>query len=235
MPPSDGDSGIPPSKIGAGGDSGKRFLPECGGRAVLDSMTDRSQEPTVPAPHDSPQNQTSLYEAYLDQVRDFFATVERDPQAAEDLMQELHVRVLRFPQDQTLQDPLAYLFRMAWNVFNDAIERARLRREHTVICDPNKLERFVREQGYGANLWMRDLSGTIDTGDEIARVLRRLKPRERNAVILHFRDGLTYKEIAKQLGVTEHAVKKYICKALKLFREHFGIRIPAKSPGLPKL
>jgi DNA-directed RNA polymerase specialized sigma24 family protein len=37
-------------------------------------------------------------------------------------------------------------------------------------------------------------------------------------LILQYRDGLSYEEIAERLGVTTHAVKKYVMQGLALCR-----------------
>ncbi|HVC16209.1 MAG TPA: sigma-70 family RNA polymerase sigma factor, partial [Rhodanobacter sp.] len=49
-------------------------------------------------------------------------------------------------------------------------------------------------------------------------VLDRLPPRCKAVMLMQHRDGMSYEEIAAQLGVSNHMVKKYVVKALALCR-----------------
>jgi len=44
------------------------------------------------------------------------------------------------------------------------------------------------------------------------------------AVIRQYRDNKSYKDIAVELGVSVHTVKKYVMRALNHFRMHFSAR-----------
>lgn len=50
-------------------------------------------------------------------------------------------------------------------------------------------------------------------------VCRDLSGRERDSVLLHFREGLTYDKAGELLGVTKSAVQQYAAKALRKLRE----------------
>jgi RNA polymerase sigma-70 factor (ECF subfamily) len=57
----------------------------------------------------------------------------------------------------------------------------------------------------------------LDAGQRVLRlrtVLAQLSPKCRAAVILQYRDGLSYQEIADRLEVSSHMVKKYLAQAL---------------------
>jgi RNA polymerase sigma-70 factor (ECF subfamily) len=49
---------------------------------------------------------------------------------------------------------------------------------------------------------------------ELDALLDRLSPRARSAFLLAQLDGLTYREIAARLGVSERMVKKYMAQAM---------------------
>lgn len=53
----------------------------------------------------------------------------------------------------------------------------------------------------------------------LSRILARLPPRCRAVLLMQHREGMSYKEIAKRLGVSTHMVKKYVVKALALCRD----------------
>lgn len=54
----------------------------------------------------------------------------------------------------------------------------------------------------------------VETLLEIDAMLNRLNPKARQAFLLAQIDGLTYREIATQLDVSERMVKKYMAAAM---------------------
>ena len=64
-----------------------------------------------------------------------------------------------------------------------------------------------------------DLEGRMA---RITQMIDALPPKPRAALVLQYRDGLTYEEIAERLGVTTHAVKKYVMQGLALCRKHLA-------------
>jgi len=57
---------------------------------------------------------------------------------------------------------------------------------------------------------------------ELAAALARLSPKQRAAVILHFRDGYTLKEVAETIGSTTAAVGVHLDRAKTRLRELLG-------------
>ena len=55
--------------------------------------------------------------------------------------------------------------------------------------------------------------------DALERVLRVMPPTRRKVIILHRRDGMTYSEIAAELGISVGMVKKHLAKGLARCRE----------------
>ena len=82
-------------------------------------------------------------------------------------------------------------------------------------------------------LYLLDLDTTIippDLFSEEARVLSEgigllVPPICREVVELHFRDGLTFREISLRLGVSETTVYKHLRHALQQLREHLKKRL----------
>jgi RNA polymerase sigma factor (sigma-70 family) len=188
----------------------------------------------VPAPDESTQPLLTLYEQYMAELRRFVASKAFDPHAVDDVMQDILVRLLQYPRDEPPDNPVAYLFTVARHVLSDVNSRARMRREHLVNCPPNELEEYVSEHTPGGQLCVSGDSDAMDT-EEIERVLNGLPAKVRRALILNRRDGLTYKQTAVRMRVSEHTAKKYICAGLKAVREHFngGISPPPVRPPKP--
>jgi len=149
------------------------------------------------------------------------------------VMQDILVRLLKYPTDELIDDPVAYLFTVARNVLHNANSGARTRREHLVDCPPDEIESYVSEHTRDDQLCVSGDSDALDT-EEIERVLNGLPSKVQVALILQRRDGLTYKQIAVRMRVTEHAVKKYICAGLKAIRAHFNGGMSSPPSRLPK-
>jgi RNA polymerase sigma factor (sigma-70 family) len=135
----------------------------------------------------------------------FYHRVRQRPDAAE-LAQEVYVRMLRINDVEAIRNPEAYLYTVASN----------LAKEHRVLEQRGANTVNVED---AAEL-LADVpppSGDIDTERRVKRlreVLGQLPPKCQAAVVMHYWRGMSYQEIAPQLGVSTHMVKKYLSQAL---------------------
>ena len=65
----------------------------------------------------------------------------------------------------------------------------------------------------------------------IYRAMERLPERCSQAFLLHRTSGLSYSEIAQELGVSVSSVEKYILQALKHCRAALAMYYEDKDPG----
>lgn len=172
----------------------------------------------------------NLEEAYLRyrlELRTFFQLNSRDPQSVDDLMQTMYLQLLKSRSDDAVHDPRNYLFRTAWNVLHLQNRRGAAERKHvTLSVDAAGLETLI---GRSNGLWVEDDTSTALTHAELERVLNQLPRSCQVALLRQYRDRRSYKEIAEELGVTVHAVKKYIMRALS----HFSIYFNSQRTGKP--
>jgi RNA polymerase sigma factor (sigma-70 family) len=54
---------------------------------------------------------------------------------------------------------------------------------------------------------------------QVAELIETLPAKFQAVLVLQYRDGLSYQEIATKLGVTTHAVEKYVMQGLALCRK----------------
>jgi RNA polymerase sigma-70 factor (ECF subfamily) len=164
-----------------------------------------------------PERRNDLLDAYMSRRDDlvrFFAARLRSMSAAEDLIQDLYLRVAPLEPDERLENPSAYLYRLASNLMLD-----RLRSE--------------RRAGARDSAWLH--SHQLDMGGEaladepsaeqsvagrqrlsqVARAISDLPPKTRRAFELHKLEGLTQEETARALGVSRKTVEKQISSALQ--------------------
>lgn len=152
------------------------------------------------------------YELYRSELKRFVARQSRAAQNVEDLVQEIYVQLLRFPPRETLREPQAYLYRIAWHVVNRANQRAR---QEPVTYDPSVLERL---SGQAGSLWSDEAGHELVAEQELSQALGQLPPGCQAAIVLFKRDGLSYKQIAVEMGISIHTVKKYIARAIAHFK-----------------
>lgn len=140
-------------------------------------------------------------------LKAYFVKRAPDGVDADDLVQDVFVRLARRGELSTIRQVEGYLFQTAANVLTDRLRsRAARRREDHV---PYRELDHAREDAS---------PDTVLMGREaLAQLLASLceLPERRRAVfVLHRFDGLRYGEIAKRLGISLSSVEKHMIKAL---------------------
>lgn len=128
----------------------------------------------------------------------------------DDLAREAFLRLLRYSDDTLIEHPQTYLFRIASNVASEWRERARNSRPHE-------------------DTWLEDLQ--VEPNDEpenivahallsehVRAAVDRLPQRQREVLLLHTNEGLTYTQIAKELGLTRRIVRRDLTRAYAQLR-----------------
>jgi RNA polymerase sigma-70 factor (ECF subfamily) len=144
---------------------------------------------------------------------------------AEDLVQDTLLRAfghwgLTHPE---IRDPRAYLLRTATNVWIDTLRR-RATEARASAANPA-----------GASTGETNPETSSDVRDAGARLLQRLSPQERAAVVLKEAFDMTLEEIAQLLATTTGAVKAALHRGRDRLREPEGTpasRRPVPSPEL---
>ena len=139
----------------------------------------------------------------------------------DDLAQEVYLRILRIPEPELVANPQAYLYRVAINAASEWVQRAAEALEHASepldqLASPHDPEREA---------------GITERDRRIREALAELPIASRTAVILHTRDGMTYKQIAVHMGVTRRAVKRYVANGYAALRARLQAVAPATAPA----
>src|SRR5262249_1545257 len=154
----------------------------------------------------------TAYKAYRAELRRFLSKRSHASHDGEDLVQEVYLQLLRFPPKEPLRETQAYLYRIAWHVVNRANDK---RRRDAAPCDLETLEVLAEQSGLMAP---EDLQHQLGIQQQLVQLLSQLPPICRE-VILRFKcDGLSYQEIASELGISIHMVEKHIARAVHHIR-----------------
>jgi RNA polymerase sigma-70 factor (ECF subfamily) len=132
------------------------------------------------------------------------------PGDIDDLAQEVFLRLLRYSDDVAVDNPQGYLFRIAANVANEWRERSRVRKPH----DDSWLDELQIEAGDEPE----NAFAKTRANEYVQAAVDRLPPRQREVLLLHVNEGLTYKQIAQQRGLTYRIVLRDLTRAYSTLR-----------------
>jgi RNA polymerase sigma factor (sigma-70 family) len=127
-----------------------------------------------------------------------------------DLVQEVFLRLLRVPNQETIRTPEAYLMTIARHV----AQQHRLKAENSV--DLEEVLADLRSCSEADPL----LEVTAEECRQVLEeALRHMAPKMQATFLLHRRDGLTIDQVSERLGISRPMAKKYLVKALVQFRK----------------
>jgi RNA polymerase sigma factor (sigma-70 family) len=145
-------------------------------------------------------NWAEVYEAtYRELVRFLYRKVW-DVERAQDLTQEVFVRALRHEPES----PRAWLFHVANNLARDEARKAITRREHLKLLRSEANADVVTE--------VADEMERSERIEAIREALEQLSERDRDA-LLFWEAGLSYTEIARELGLSVGAIGTTLARA----------------------
>jgi len=158
-----------------------------------------------------------LYACYVERITRYVYFRVTDHQLAEDITSRIFIKMLeKLKTYQAGQSPvIAWLYRMAHNA---VIDHYRLKRTFISLEDVNQAE-VRHEDGIDEKLDLQVKS------QQLRAALQVLTEEQQRVLILRFIDGLSTREIARQLGKQQGAVRGLQMRALQKL---------ARCPGLQR-
>ena len=151
----------------------------------------------------------------------FFAARAATPAAAEDLTQELYLKLAGRPRGEEPENPEALLYRIALNLMLDrargetrsAARDTEWRATHrTVLAGQELADEAPADEAAASRERLRRL----------VEALAELPPQMRRAFTLHKLEGCSHAETAQAMGLSVKSVEKHISAALKLLTERLS-------------
>lgn len=161
--------------------------------------------------------QPNLETAYLERreaLLRYFAARTGSSADAEDLLQELWLKVASAPDSEEVRNPGAYLFKQAFNLM---LDKARQRRRAMVrdgVYRGLSVESVGGEDRVDAPTAEQAVVGRQSLKRLLDR-LQRLPAKTREAFRLHKFEGLSQGETAQRMGVSKSSVERWMSDALK--------------------
>ena len=166
----------------------------------------------------------ALLAAYLERRDDllrFFTLRLRSAAAAEDLVQDIYVRIAAIGRDVEVRNASAYLYRLGSNLMLDRIrgERRAAARDH----DWREGHRTVRGgEEVAEEPAADDAVAARQRLAAIVAILRELPDQTQRVFRMHKFDGLSHAEVAQALGISRSAVEKHCMAVLKRLAERLS-------------
>jgi RNA polymerase sigma-70 factor (ECF subfamily) len=160
---------------------------------------------------------SELMAAYMAKREDlirYFAGRLHSRAAAEDLIQDLYLRICALDAAQPIDNPPAYLFRLA---NNQMLDRLRSRQRSGARDEAWRRSQGADIAGHQAadEASPEQAAAARDRLRRVLEAIRTLPPRTRRAFELHRLEGLSQEQTAQALGVSRKTVEKQVSAALK--------------------
>jgi RNA polymerase sigma factor (sigma-70 family) len=166
----------------------------------------------------------SLLSIFLDRYNDFRSQLKRrlgSEDLAHDAMQETFLKVNDLPASSSIQQPAAYLFRVALNIAEDQ------RRRDSRLLTGVEISELINMTDEAADP-ARIAQGRSQI-DAFRRALRGLPERTQQILLAARVHELPHAEIARRYGVSERIVSKELKRAL----EHCAQELDAPGGAVP--
>jgi RNA polymerase sigma-70 factor (ECF subfamily) len=154
----------------------------------------------------------ALWSEHRSALQAFFRRRTGSGGDAADLTQEVYLRLLRVDETREIASPEAYLFTVARNLLAEQAVMARRQAQRLTLQDAAITELLASEPDPGREF---DHEARV-------RVLREsmaeLPDAQKAALIMAYRDEMSYAQIAGKLNVHRSMVGKYVLQALNTCR-----------------
>ncbi|MFJ4141294.1 sigma-70 family RNA polymerase sigma factor [Pseudomonas sp. NPDC089734] len=152
------------------------------------------------------QQMTELYSDHHLWLQNWLRKKIGCSQRAADLTHDAFIRILMLTEPLNLKEPRAFLATTATRLLIDGSRRRKIERAY--------LDALAVHADDACLPGPEAIHAALQVLERIAQLLDGLPPRPRQAFLLHRLEGLTYSEIATQLGVSSSMVKQYMASVM---------------------
>ncbi len=154
------------------------------------------------------------YTTYHRQLRSFFQRTVSETEA-DDMLQELYIRLIRQVDRAPPANCRGFLFSAAANLLRDRWRRRAVRKLDQMDSLDGFGGDFKDGEEHDPSLWTEQ----IEQLERLDGALARVSEKAASAFLCHRVEGCSYADIAVRMGVSVSMVEKYISSALAELRE----------------
>ncbi|MFZ2055420.1 MAG: RNA polymerase sigma factor [Candidatus Aminicenantales bacterium] len=189
------------------------------------------REPASPLTRMTPREFDEIYDRYRADVFRFLFYLTRDQAEAEDLFQDVWLRVVRHgPPRPDREDLRPWLLTIVLNLHRDGLRKKRVRRLFLVKRYGLEKSRSVRsEQRSPLSADPANLSEQAALQRDIDQAVAALPEKQRRVFLLSEVEGLPQAEIAAILEVPLGTVKSLLYRAVKRLQRELAAHNPRRE------
>ena len=161
-----------------------------------------------------------LYYSCSQRLASFAGRILQDSTLAEDLVQDIFIRFWESYKDRDIESWEGVLFTMTRNRCLDYLKHLSVK--HRIFgqeLPASELEKLIAEDFSGGQRATDDDLVRAELDREVDRIIETMPPKCREVFTLSRKEGLSNKDIARQLGISLKSVEKHITKALKILKK----------------
>jgi len=161
----------------------------------------------------------SLFNSYKDKLYSFVLSLTHSEDDASDVVQNVFLKLWQNKSSLPLIDNVnAYLFTIAQH---DVLDGLRKYARYKLFC--SQLD--DNEEEHGAHTPYDDLlSGEIR--DKYKEAVNHLTPQQQKIFLMHYEQGMTHAEIAKELNLSVSTVQNHSFRAIESIRKYLSSYYP---------
>ena len=151
-----------------------------------------------------------IYDAHFDDLRRYLIYRSGDQDLSKDIAQNVFMKVWTKKIEIALGNIKSLLFKMATDEFISHIRKKKVEKEYTENIDL----KLIREPDNNDDLLEKKVL--------FQKALNQLPEKQKTAFLMNKMQGLTYKEIAEILNLSQKAIEKRIGLALKALKQNIN-------------
>ena len=153
-----------------------------------------------------------IYDTHFDDLRRYLIYRSGDQDLSGDIAQNVFMKVWTKKIEIASGNIKSLLFKMATEEFISHIRRKKVEKEYTESIDL----RLIREPDNNDDLLEKKVL--------FQKALNQLPEKQKTALLMNKMQGLTYKEIAEVLNLSQKAIERRIGLALKALKQNLNQR-----------
>ena len=151
-----------------------------------------------------------IYDTHFDDLRRYLIYRSGDQDLSGDIAQNVFMKVWTKKIEIASGNIKSLLFKMATDEFISHIRRKKVEKEYTESIDL----RLIRESDNNDDLLEKKVL--------FQKALNQLPEKQKTALLMNKMQGLTYKEIAEILNLSQKAIEKRIGLAIKSLKQNIN-------------
>ena len=151
-----------------------------------------------------------IYDTHFDNLRRYLYYRSGDQDLSEDIAQNVFMKIWKKKIDTTKGNIKSLLFKMGTDEFISYYRRSKIEREYVNSQDFKLVHQDDDDDNFSEKKKMYE------------KALKTLTDKQRVALLMNKMEGLTYKEIAESLNLSQKAIEKRISQALSVLKNNLN-------------